>query len=36
MAGMKVVVVKTDASGNIDVADLRGEGRGSTRTTSRR
>ena len=37
MAGLRVVVVKTDAgSGNVDMDDLRGQGRASTATTSRR
>ena len=36
MAGMKVVVVKTDASGNIDIADLRAKAEANTRRSSRR
>jgi glycine dehydrogenase len=36
MAGMKVVVVRTDANGNIDVDDLRARRPSSTRATSRR
>jgi glycine cleavage system protein P-like pyridoxal-binding family len=35
MAGMSVVVVKTDANGNIDLADLRAKAR-STPAGSRR
>ena len=31
MAGYRVVVVATDADGNVDVADLQGQGRRSTR-----
>ena len=36
MAGMRVVVVATPGRGDVDLADLRGEGRPSTATGSRR
>jgi glycine cleavage system protein P-like pyridoxal-binding family len=36
MAGLEVVVVKCDANGNVDLADLRGEGRAARDRTSRR
>ena len=36
MAGMKVVVVACDDHGNIDVADLRGQGGGARRAPRRR
>ena len=36
MAGMQVVPVKSDAQGNIDLEDLRGQGRGAPATRSRR
>ena len=36
MAGMTVVVVKTDANGNIDVADLRAKAEANTRRASPR
>ena len=35
MVGMKIVVVNTDEAGNIDVADLKAQGRASTKRTCR-